>query len=329
MHNESLLLNFGISMTSRNYFRMIHRRQHPAHQGLDELKYWRPDKKWYHPMLCSSVVNFSKVALTQWNQLIFEGKERWDNIFEQRIHVDSKNEFGCSTGNEEVVLNKGEEKKANETQRNERKIPDKIKQGVLSFSNHVSLFDDPLLISNLGVSSYDDVRWIAADHKNFFGNNTKGLIYSGGKCVPIIRGGGLEQPGFDFLIQRLKMGEWVHIFPEGGRSREIAGLLQRPLKIGIGKLIYEARPLLMPFYHYGMHEILPIGSMFPKRGKKVHLKFGTAQTVDNNWWLQRLGCSVDKVEPLFAWQRATHWVEQVLLDLEKQVHPLSAKQGIL
>lgn len=308
-------------MTSRNYFRIIKHRQHPAHQGLDELRYWRPDKRWYHPMLCSSVVNFSKVALTQWNQLIFEGKERWDTIFEQRKHFDSKRNSifstDFSTDNEKVTSTKSSERL------------EERKRGILSFSNHVSLFDDPLLISNLGVSNYDEVRWIAADHKNFFGNNMKGLIYSGGKCVPIIRGGGLEQPGFDFLVHRLKMGEWVHIFPEGGRSREIAGLLQRPLKIGIGKLIYEARPLLMPFYHYGMHEILPIGSMFPKRGKKVHLRFGTAQIVDHNWWQQRLGCSVDKVKPLFAWQQATHWVERVLLDLEKQVHPLSVKQGAL
>jgi 1-acyl-sn-glycerol-3-phosphate acyltransferase len=106
----------------------------------------------------------------------------------------------------------------------------------------------------------------------------------------------------------------LHIFPEGGRSREPTGQLQLPLKIGIGKLIYEARPLLMPFYHFGMHKILPIG---------------TAQLVDENWWQQRLGCAVEKVDPLFAWQQATHWVEQVLLDLERQVHPLSIEKGVL
>ena len=77
-------------MASRKYFRIMQHRRHPAHKGFDELRYWRPDKRWYHPMLCSSVVSFSKVALTQWNQLIFEGKERWDAIFEQRKHFHSK-----------------------------------------------------------------------------------------------------------------------------------------------------------------------------------------------------------------------------------------------
>ena len=40
-------------------------------------------------------------------------------------------------------------------------------RGLLTFSNHVSLFDDPLLISNLGTTRYDEVRWIPADHRNF------------------------------------------------------------------------------------------------------------------------------------------------------------------
>ena len=62
--------------------------------------------------------------------------------------------------------------------------------GVLSFSNHVSLFDDPLLVSNLGATRYAEVRWIPADHKNFFSSRLMGMVFSSGKCVPIIRGGG-------------------------------------------------------------------------------------------------------------------------------------------
>jgi 1-acyl-sn-glycerol-3-phosphate acyltransferase len=244
-------------------------------------------------MLCSGVANISKILLTKLNHITFHGKDRWDQIFEERRQIEHN--LGGSSK----------------------------KRGLLSFSNHVSLFDDPLLVSNLGVSNYDEVRWIAADQKNFFGNNLKGIIYSGGKCVPIIRGGGLDQPGFDFLVQKLKMGDWVHIFPEGGRSREDAGQLQLPLKIGIGKLIHEAKPLLMPFYHFGMHAVLPIGSMIPKKGKRIHLRFGNAELADENWWQQRLGASVEKVDAMFAWQQATNWAERVLLELETQVHPLS------
>jgi monolysocardiolipin acyltransferase len=194
-------------------------------------------------------------------------------------------------------------------------------RGLLSFSNHVSLFDDPLLLSNLGSSDVKKVRWIAADHKNFFGSNLKGLIYSSGRCVPIIRGGGLNQPGFDFLIERLRNGEWVHIFPEGGRTRDKEYRLQRDFKVGIGKLIYEANPVLMPFYHYGMHHVLPIASAIPKRGKRIQVYFGHATTVDEQWWLKRLGVPISEVEPYTAWKVAAEWTENILLELEQCVHP--------
>jgi monolysocardiolipin acyltransferase len=268
---------------------------HPAHQGNRELCFWRPDKKWYHPLLCRSVVELSKLVLGKFNTLSFEKKEYWEELF-----VGNNKSWSRSDG-----------------------------RGLLSFSNHVSLFDDPLLISNLGIAKFDDIRWVAADHKNFFGNNLKGLIYSGGKCVPIIRGMGLEQPGFEFLIERLKCGDWVHIFPEGGRSREQESHLQLPLKIGIGKLIYETNPVIVPFYHYGMHDVLPIGSIWPRREKYITVRFGKSQIIDHEWWLKCLGTGADKVEPQYAWQRATEKIEQILLDLEQQVHPFTSNRKVL
>ena len=156
-------------------------------------------------------------------------------------------------------------------------------RGLLSFSNHVSLFDDPLLISNLGTTDYESVRWIPADHINFFGNALKGVVFSAGKCVPIIRGGGLEQRGMTFLVERLQAGEWVHIFPEGGRTRETGKRLKRPFKLGIGKLVAEAEPVLMPFIHQGMGRVLPIGTTLPRRGCSVTVRFGHAQIADHTW----------------------------------------------
>ena len=213
-------------------------KQHPVHQGRSELKHWRPDTHWYHSLLCTGVVQFSRFLIGKCNTLQFENRENWDSLFEKQ----------------------GKWKR-------------KDGRGLLSFSNHVSLFDDPFLISNLGITAHKNIRWIAADHKNFFGNNLKGIIYSAGKCVPIIRGGGLDQPGFDFLIHRLKKGDWVHIFPEGGRSREANGRLQTPLKIGVGKLMHEANPVVIPFYHYGMHKVLAIGSSLPRVGKRIRIRF--------------------------------------------------------
>ena len=189
-------------------------------------------------------------------------------------------------------------------------------RGILSFSNHVSLFDDPLLISNLGATGYDEVRWIPADHHNFFGNATKGRLFSSGKCVPIIRGAGLEQPGFDFLLERLNAGDWVHIFPEGGRTREADARLRTPFKIGIGRLLVEAQPIAMPFYHRGMHRVLPIGANRPRSGHKITVHFGEPIAMDE---ATTGGLWETDATAQARWHAATAWAQGVLVDLQGRV----------
>jgi monolysocardiolipin acyltransferase len=147
-------------------------------------------------------------------------------------------------------------------------------RGLLTFSNHVSLFDDPLLVSNFGVTRCGEVRWVAADAMNFFGSRWEAWLFTAGKCVPVVRGAGLDQPGLHYLGDRLREGGWVHIFPEVGRASGPRALMTYPLKSGIGRLIAEAMPIALPFYHYGMHGILPTGAKLPRRGKTVRLVFG-------------------------------------------------------
>jgi len=239
-------------------------------------------------MICSLVVRSSRLIMQGLNQLSFEGRARWDAL------------FGPDQGSWERQGGRG----------------------LLSFSNHVSLFDDPLLISNLGATRYQDVRWIAADHVNFFGNKLKGLLFSSGKCVPIIRGGGLEQPGFDFLRERLMGGEWVHIFPEGGRSRRAEGRLQLPLKVGIGRLICEARPVVMPFFHYGMHRVQPIGATVPRVGQRVQVHFGEPTTIDDAWWEEHVTSEAAEGQ----WSEVTEWAAGQLSALERVAHPALSAQ---
>ena len=189
-------------------------------------------------------------------------------------------------------------------------------RGVLTFSNHVSLFDDPLLIANLGRTKYEELRWIGADDHNFFGTPVKGFVYSAGKVVPLNRGGGLNQPGFDHLLERLRLGDWVHIFPEGGRTRDPKALLKKTFKRGIGKLIEGAQPIALPFYHYGMHKILPIGAKLPQGGNNIQVRFGAPVNTDNKWLEQF-------PQPTTAerWDAMAEWARTVLRGLEKSTNP--------
>ena len=152
--------------------------------------------------------------------------------------------------------------------------------GLLTFSNHVSLFDDPLLLACFSGPEWVSLRWVAADAVNFFGTPLKALVFNAGKAVPVIRGAGLDQPGMHFMAERLRLGEWVHVFPEGGRSRLAAGRVQLPLKSGIAHLVREAQPLLLGFHHVGMHEVLPIGARLPRIGRTVTVRFG--ETIDTS-----------------------------------------------
>ena len=178
---------------------------------------------------------------------------------------------------------------------------------LLTFSNHVSLFDDPWLVASFAGWQWGSARWCATDALNFFSNPVSARFFSFGRGVPIVRGAGLDQPGMTFLMERLRsVGEWVHIFPEGGRSRDPQHL-RVPLKSGIGHLAARTRPLLLPFHHTGMERVLPIGSRVPRVGHPIRLVFGEA--VDAATTLAHLG--PDSI---------TAWAQDQLLTLEASAY---------
>lgn len=177
-------------------------------------------------------------------------------------------------------------------------------RGLLTFSNHVSLFDDPWLMACLCRPWWDDVRWIATDALNFFDHPLTAWFFGAGKGVPIVRGAGVDQPGMRFLAERLRAGEWVHVFPEGTRSREPERVLT-PLKSGLANLVRDGRPLLLPFHHRGMEKVLPIGARWPRVGQVVSVRFGRV---------------TDSAPELCArpLPEITAWAQEELLALERE-----------
>lgn len=95
----------------------------------------------------------------------------------------------------------------------------------------MSLFDAPLIVANLVSPRYEALRWVGADAINFFGSRVKSWLFTAGKCVPVVRGTGLDQPGFRFLVDRLKQGDWVHIFrrERGPATHEAASAIRASL----------------------------------------------------------------------------------------------------
>lgn len=190
-------------------------------------------------------------------------------------------------------------------------------RGLLTFSNHVSLLDDPLLVSSfVEPGEYEEVRWVAADALNFFGDALRGAVFSAGRCVPVVRGWGESQPGMTFLRDRLRAGDWVHLFPEGGRTREPDARLRRPFKGGIGRLLDETRPVALGLYHHGMARVLPIGARVPSSGHAVTVRFAEPAACDDAF--------VSRLAPAAAdaparWTALAAWAERTLAGLESEV----------
>ena len=93
-------------------------------------------------------------------------------------------------------------------------------------------------------------RWILAANDILFTNSIFSLIFSLGRCIPTIRGGGVYQEAVDFCIEKLNVGEWVHVFPEGRVNMAKENIR---LKWGVGRLIFESKitPIVIPIWHLG------------------------------------------------------------------------------
>jgi len=198
-------------------------------------------------------------------------------------------------------------------------------RGLLTYSNHVSLFDDPMLIANIVSGPYSKVRWVGADAINFFGNGFKAWLFTAGRSVPVMRGAGLDQPGMHFLGERLAAGEWVHLLPEGGRTRDPEARMAPEFKAGIGMLIARAKPLALPFCHYGMHEVLPVGAVRPRSGHTVRMVFGEVIDCTDAWIADaaaRRECA--ETEGPELWRAIAAETYDALAKIERAVHPAFA-----
>ncbi len=156
--------------------------------------------------------------------------------------------------------------------------------------------------------------------------NTSAFFRSG-KTLAIDRGEGLAQPIMLTTAALLRRGDWVHVFPEGRVN--YTGTLG-PLRWGVGKLLCDTvangqpAPLVLPWYHSGMGDVMPKGSRVPRVGHTVTVTVGEPLHLDH--LLCR--CNDAKYEQQGVWKELTECIGRALRELEEQ-SPRNTDQSAL
>ncbi|KAL5713034.1 hypothetical protein ACHQM5_015150 [Ranunculus cassubicifolius] len=159
-------------------------------------------------------------------------------------------------------------------------------KSLITVSNHVASVDDPFVVASLLPPSVlldaRNLRWTLCAADRCFKNPATSAFFRSVKVLPVARGDGIYQKGMDMAMSKLNNGGWVHIFPEGSRSRD-GGKTMGSIKRGVGRLVMDADnvPIVIPFVHSGMQDIMPIGSNFPKIGKTVTVLIGDPIHLDD------------------------------------------------
>jgi len=139
-----------------------------------------------------------------------------------------------------------------------------VNQPLVTVSNHNSTIDDPVVLSQIVSWKYifrpHLLRWGWCAREYCFYNRIVSFFFGAGKLLPIVRGEGLYQPGFDQAQSVVERGDWMHIFPEGRCINSNDNSLG-PLRWGVGKLVGDAflkgmDPIVIPVVHNGMQSLL-------------------------------------------------------------------------
>lgn len=149
------------------------------------------------------------------------------------------------------------------------------RQGWFLLSNHASFIDGQAL----QVVLYPRPFWYPSKAE-FYGSRWKALLYSlvtAGKSFPVRRGE-RDAEAIGFMDTLLRSGESVLLFPEGTRSAD--GRLG-PGKVGVGRIIHETRPVVVPAYLHGFWDLWPRHRPWPRTGRALSIRFGPPVPLDD------------------------------------------------
>jgi len=186
-------------------------------------------------------------------------------------------------------------------------------RGIVTVCNHVASLDDPLVVAaSMPLRYVFDARGLrytmCATDRCFSKGATLSEFFRLVKVLPVERGLGLSQPGMVAAETALQRGDWVHVFPEGTRSRDgsIAPARRGAAKLALARSEDGTLPLVVPFAHVGMEGVIGIGNVLPRGGNVVVVVVG--DPID-------MSCCTKNCTNEEAQQRATQRISDALLQL--------------
>ena len=148
-----------------------------------------------------------------------------------------------------------------------------LSKNTLICSNHRTMIDS-YMVGHLsswpwGLLLPHKLPYHPAAKENFFRNRVIGWFSWRWRCIPVRRGV-KDFEALQMMTDTLPTGQML-IFPEGTRSRDGKLLEGRP---GTGKLIHDTQCKVVPVYHRGMNNLLPIGRSFPTFFNRIDVYVG-------------------------------------------------------
>ncbi len=140
---------------------------------------------------------------------------------------------------------------------------------VILAANHASFLDPPLV----GASLHREICYLARD--TLFRFVGIGWLLRRWNAVPVDREGG-GAAGLRAILDRLRAGDAIILFPEGTRTRD--GKLQ-PARSGIGLVAIKSDALVVPVRTFGTFEAFGRHIRLP-RPRRVAVKYGVPMNLD-------------------------------------------------
>jgi 1-acyl-sn-glycerol-3-phosphate acyltransferase len=194
------------------------------------------------------------------------------------------------------------------------------------------------------------VRWVMCATDRCFKSKLESSFFKAVQVLPVERGAGLHQESMKVATRLLSRGGWVHIFPEGTRSK--TGKLL-PMKPGVGQLVVNTineqadhhhhetskqeqeqgqistsrsvgkSPLIVPYYHEGMGDLMPKGKFFPRVGTDVKVVVGQAIEIEDLVRQHAAGRMTDKELRMHVVKRVEIALHQLQRKSSQEDYPLT------